>query len=233
MSYQEISNSTFLYALVIAGLLIIAGIAVVYLVKCYKHAIACGISKDTIKEIVKSSITFSVVPSISIVAGLISLVAVIGVPYAWFRLSVLGSVVYELLASSMALSAAGVDVTTATGQSFGLVMWVMCFAISLGTVFNIFLCKKVHLGTMKVGGGDPKWKVVSQGIFMNALLIVMITPYLLKGIPTMATLISSSLIGILCSKIAQNPKFRWVGGFGLAFSLIGAMVLSVFFDKMF
>lgn len=84
MSYQEISNSTFLYTLVIAGLLIIAGIAAIYLVKCYKHAIACGISKDTIKEIVKSSITFSVVPSISIVAGLISLVAVIGVPYAWF-----------------------------------------------------------------------------------------------------------------------------------------------------
>lgn len=181
MSYQEISNSTFLYALVIAGLLIIAGIAAIYLVKCYKHAIACGISKDTIKEIVKSSITFSVVPSISIVAGLISLVAVIGVPYAWFRLSVLGSVVYELLASSMALSAAGVDVTSATGQSFGLVMWVMCFAISLGTVFNIFLCKKVHLGTMKVGGGDPKWKVVSQGIFMNALLIVMITPLSAEG----------------------------------------------------
>lgn len=233
MSYSEISNSTLLYILVIIGLLIVAGIAVIYLIKCYKHAIACGISKETIKEIIKSSATFSVVPSISIVAALISLVAVIGVPYAWLRLSVIGSVVYELLASGMALSAAGVDVATATAESFGLVMWVMCFAISLGTVFNIFLCKKVHLGTMKVGGGDPKWKIVSQGIFMNALLIVMITPYLLKGIPTLATLLSSSLIGVLCAKIAQNPKFRWVGGFGLAFSLIGAMVLSVFFDGMF
>ncbi len=85
---------------------------------------------------------FSIVPSIAIIAGLISLAAVIGLPYSWFGLSVLGSVTYELMASNMALSSLGLNLSNATGYAFGLVMWAMCLGITIGNVFNIFMCKK-------------------------------------------------------------------------------------------
>lgn len=233
MSYKEISESTLLYTLVIVGLLIVAAICAIYVVKCYRHALNCGLQKEKLNGIIKSSAVFAIVPSISIVAGLISLVMVIGTPYAWFRLSVIGSVVYELTAASMALDTQGLDVSTATGEAFGLVMWAMCIAITLGNVFNIFMCKKVHLGTMNLGGGDPKWKMVSQGIFMNALLICIITPHLFKGGANVATLLSSAVIGLLFAVLSQKKGFHWLGNFGLAFCLIGSMVLSVCYDGIF
>ena len=49
---------------------------------------------------IKSSLIFSVVPSLSIVVGLFVLIAVLGSVWAWWRLSVIGSLSYETMISS-------------------------------------------------------------------------------------------------------------------------------------
>ena len=126
MSYQEVSESSLLYVLVIVSLLIIAAICVYYLLLCMRKAKEMGISKQKVNEIIKSTAIFSIVPSIAIAIGLVTLVIVIGIPYAWFRLSVIGSVSYELMASNMALSALKLDLANADADAFGLIMWVMC-----------------------------------------------------------------------------------------------------------
>ncbi|MFR1723844.1 DUF5058 family protein [Emergencia timonensis] len=233
MSFKEISQSGVLYACVAVGLLTVVAISVLYLRKSYNHAIACGVSKEKMKGIIKSSISFSIVPSIAIIAGLISLAAVIGLPYSWFRLSVLGSVTYELMASNMALSSLGLNLSNATGYAFGLVMWAMCLGITIGNVFNIFMCKKVHLGLKKLGGSDKKWGVLSQSVFMNALFLIMIVPMIASGGASLLTLITSACLGLLIGVIVQKTNMKWLGNFTLAISLIGAMAASVFFDSLF
>ena len=176
MSYQEVSESSLLYVLVIVSLLIIAAICVYYLLLCMRKAKEMGISKQKVNEIIKSTAIFSIVPSIAIAIGLVTLVIVIGIPYAWFRLSVIGSVSYELMASNMALSALKLDLANADADAFGLIMWVMCVPITSTVLANIFVCKPMHLGTMRVGSGDKKWGALSQTTFMTALLVVLIVP---------------------------------------------------------
>ena len=149
MSYQEVSESSLLYVLVIVSLLIIAAICVYYLLLCMRKAKEMGISKQKVNEIIKSTAIFSIVPSIAIAIGLVTLVIVIGIPYAWFRLSVIGSVSYELMASNMALSALKLDLANADADAFGLIMWVMCVPITSTVLANIFVCKPLHLGTMR------------------------------------------------------------------------------------
>ena len=87
MSYKDVSESSLLYVLVIASLVIIAAICVYYLIICIRKAKGMGISGEKISEIIKSTAIFSIVPSIAIAIGLVTLVIVIGIPYAWFRLS--------------------------------------------------------------------------------------------------------------------------------------------------
>ena len=65
MSFKEISQSGVLYVCVAVGLLTVVAISVLYLRKSYNHAIACGVSKEKMKGIIKSSISFSIVPSIA------------------------------------------------------------------------------------------------------------------------------------------------------------------------
>ena len=92
-----------MYIAVIVGLLLIFLLCAVMLKMAWGRCIELGISP--VKDVIKSSVIFSIVPSLSIVIGLFSLAAVLGVPWPWFRLSVVGSVSYELIADMVATGA--------------------------------------------------------------------------------------------------------------------------------
>ncbi len=232
MSYKEVSESSLLYVLVIVSLLIIAAICVYYLILCMRKAKEMGISKQKVNEIIKSTAIFSVVPSIAITIGLVTLVIVIGIPYAWFRLSVIGSVSYELMASNMALSALNLDLVNADAAAFGLIMWVMCVPITSTVLANIFVCKPMHLGTMRVGSGDKKWGALSQTTFMTALLVVLIVPMIFGGLVGLLTFITSALIAVVVSMLAKKTGAKWMNDFILAICLIGAMGMSIVYTNL-
>ena len=232
MSYQEVSESSLLYVLVIVSLLIIAAICVYYLHLCMRKAKEMGISKQKVNEIIKSTAIFSIVPSIAIAIGLVTLVIVIGIPYAWFRLSVIGSVSYELMASNMALSALKLDLANADADAFGLIMWVMCVPITSTVLANIFVCKPMHLGTMRVGSGDKKWGALSQTTFMTALLVVLIVPMIFGGLVGLLTFVTSALIAVVVSMLAKKTGAKWMNDFILAICLIGAMGMSIVYTNL-
>lgn len=232
MSYQEVSESSLLYVLVIVSLLIIAAICVYYLLLCMRKAKEMGISKQKVNEIIKSTAIFSIVPSIAIAIGLVTLVIVIGIPYAWFRLSVIGSVSYELMASNMALSALKLDLANADADAFGLIMWVMCVPITSTVLANIFVCKPMHLGTMRVGSGDKKWGALSQTTFMTALLVVLIVPMIFGGLVGLLTFVTSALIAVVVSMLAKKTGAKWMNDFILAICLIGAMSMSIVYTNL-
>ena len=232
MSYQEVSESSLLYVLVIVSLLIIAAICVYYLLLCMRKAKEMGISKQKVNEIIKSTAIFSIVPSIAIAIGLVTLVIVIGIPYAWFRLSVIGSVSYELMASNMALSALKLDLANADADAFGLIMWVMCVPITSTVLANIFVCKPMHLGTMRVGSGDKKWGALSQTTFMTALLVVLIVPMIFGGLVGLLTFVTSALIAVVVSMLAKKTGAKWMNDFILAICLIGAMGMSIVYTNL-
>lgn len=233
MSYSQISESGLLYVLAAGAIILVTLITLFYLRLCWKHALKCGVEKERLLAVVKSSISFAIVPSIAVVTGLVALVTVIGMPYAWLRLSVLGSVGYELMASNMALSALGLDLASADAYGFGLVMWTMCMGITAPLILNVIMCRKVHLGTLKLGDKDAKWGQISQTTFMAALLIAMCIPMFGSGIVSCLTFVTSALIAVLISLIIKKTNWGWLGGFTLTFSLIGAMAASVGFDKLF
>ncbi|MEG1089642.1 MAG: DUF5058 family protein [Bacteroidales bacterium] len=233
MSFKEIANSNLIWGCVIVGIILVALITMYYYFVYYKRALAIGIEKSTLKTVIKSSISFSIVPSLAIVVGIASLAVVIGLPYSWFRLSVLGSVAYELMAANMALQAIGVDVATADGYAFGLMAWAMCIAITSTLLFNIFFAKKMHMGTLKIGAGDKKWSALGQSVFMTALFCALLIPMLSGGAVSLLTFATSAAIGITISGLAKALKWPWLSDFVLAISLFGAMVSSVFWSSLF
>ena len=76
---KDIIQSPLLLALVIGGLLYISAFSLVYLKKAYDHCLELGITRKELSNVIKSSLIFSVVPSLSIVVGLFVLIAVLGV----------------------------------------------------------------------------------------------------------------------------------------------------------
>lgn len=233
MSFKEVANSGVLWACVIVGIIIVVGLTVFYFRLCYKKAIEMGVDKKTLKSVIKSSVTFSIVPSIAVVAGLVTLAVVIGLPYGWFRLTVIGSVSYELMSANMALNALDLNVETANAYAFSLMAWSMCLGMTLSIIFNLFFNKKIHMGTMKLGKGDKKWSAVSQNVFMLALMCALLVPMIFAGGANLLTFITSAVIAVIISMIAKSTKAKWLNDFVLVFSMIGAMAFSVLWDKLF
>ena len=94
--YVASVNSGFFYMLVALVLAFITVMCFVFLVKSYRAGIAIGMDRKVLKKAIISSATFTLLPSISILLGVIALSGTLGVPLSWLRLSVIGALQYEL-----------------------------------------------------------------------------------------------------------------------------------------
>ena len=235
---KEIIQSPLLLALVSIGLIYILGFSLVYLKKAYSRCLEMGITKEELKKVIKSSIVFSIVPSLSIVVGLFALISVLGVVWSWWRLSVIGSLSYESLISSSVSTALGFSsnaemLANATGREFGVVMILMSIGMLSGFLILIPFGKKLSMSVNKTENSST-WKYVLSGTFMLCLFAVYV-PVLLFGDTIQAAVMLTGLViavglGILAKK---SPKLRWLGDFIMAFSMIGGMISSILWTSIF
>lgn len=235
---KEIISSPLLLILVAIGLLYIVGFSLAYLKKAYTHCLEMGISKKDLGKVIKSSLVFSIVPSLSIVVGLFALISVLGTAWSWWRLSVIGSLSYESLIASNVASAIGFSSSAemlegATGSQFGVVMILMSIGMLSGFLVLLPFGKKLSMSVNK-SNTSSTWKYVLSGTFMLCLFAVYV-PVLLFGDSVQAAvmltgLVIAILLGVLASK---SPKLRWLSEFIMAFSMIGGMISSIFWVNLF
>ena len=146
MNYFDVANSRLLYISGHWAAVHFRTCAGIY-AQSLEAGTGTGITQKTILEVVKSSAVFTVIPSISVIIGLFSLSAVLGVPWSWFRLSVVGAVSYELTAAEMVSDALGFQSAGAMAAANNYEVFVgLAFVTSICTFAgmdnNKFLCKK-------------------------------------------------------------------------------------------
>ena len=98
--YLNSVNSGIFYLLVAGILGFITIMCFVFLVKSYKAGVELGIDKKVLKKTITASATFTMLPSISILLGVIALSGSLGVPFSWLRLSVVEQKYHLLLTES-------------------------------------------------------------------------------------------------------------------------------------
>ena len=236
-SMKDIISSPILLTMVIIGLLYIVGFSLVYLKKAYSHCLELGISKTELKTVIKSSLVFSIVPSLSIVVGLFALISILGTVWSWWRLLVIGSLSYESLISSSVASAIGYATNAemlenATGRQFGIVMILMSIGMLSGFFVLLPLGKKLSMSVDK-SGGTNNWKYVLSGTFMLCLFAVYIPVLLIGDTVQAAVMITGLVIAVALGIVAKKPGFGWLNDFIMAFSMIGGMISSIFWCKLF
>lgn len=237
VSIQEIISSPLLLAMVIVGLVYITGFAVVYLLKARKRALELGITAEEIKTVIKSSLIFSIVPSLSIVIGLVALAASLGVVWSWWRLSVIGSLSYETqiaatLASTLGFANTNDMMANASGETFGVVMILMSVGMLAGFLIQIPFGKKLCMSVDKNKGGNG-WSNVLSGCFMLVLLAVYVPILLICDTYQALVMITGLIVAIALGVIAKKPGLGWVNNFIMALSMIVGMVSALLWTKIF
>lgn len=238
MTFMSIMNSFPLYILVIAGLLFVFALCLVTLKQARQRALELGLSKEEIMGVIKSSALFSIVPSLSVVVGLFSLQAVLGVPWSWYRLSVIGSVSYELIAADMAAIGAGYDSLAALVEVndpnvAGAVMLAMSLGIIGGVVGCLLLGKSIQTGMASYRAKSGAWGALVMSCFVMALMAVFVPARsIFTGTIATLTLITSALITMAHRWIIKEYKVKWLSNFVMADALILGMVSAVFWNYL-
>ena len=184
---MKIANSWWMYTLgAIVTVFVLVG-CLYFIYKSYKDAMALGMEKKLVKKVIFNSAIFTILPSISILIGIVALSGNLGVPLPWIRLSVIGALHYEGAAAQAALDA--LKTTVITKEAFVTIAFVMTLGILSGPLYCLFgfkaYDKKVLSKTREkeettevVEGEEQPKKRDFGSILFNAVFIAMVGSFL-------------------------------------------------------
>ena len=231
---MDFKNSGFMYLLgVLVGLFVIAQ-SVYFLVKAVRRSRELGIAGNVVKRTIASSAVFAILPSVSILLGLITLANTLGLPLPWIRLSVLGAVTYELPAATVALNALGESISAPVSGplAFNPVAWVMTLGCITPLIIIPLFLKKIQGGVHSLRQKDSHW----GDLFLTAMFLGMISAFLGMGISdgllSILTLLTSAAIMAVCGVFVKVKKVKWLENFALPISMLGAMALSILYANL-
>ncbi len=234
-------NSTFLYIVAICVIIFILVQATFFLVRAYRRGKELGMDVKVLRKTVVTSIIFTIAPAISILIGIIALSNFLGIPLPWIRLSVVGSLNYELTAVEATAKAMLVSTQNllTDPQTYVTIAWVMTLGILPSLIFPSLLMNKIKGGILKIKSKDEKW----GNIFVTSIFLGMISAFLgvvfadvrtgLSGWIPVFVLLVSALVMALCGLIIKVFKANWLETYAMPISLVAAMASAIGFTQLF
>ena len=240
----SVKNGTYLY---IMGVLVAIFVLVqsgIFLARAWKRGKAIGLSTERMKAALVSSGTFSIVPSIPIVIALLTLAATLGVPFAWARLTVIGSMIYETTAAGAVADVAAISKDATETMSamqayhydlsvFSASMWVMTLGILIGPLFMIFGLKKYQSKIKEMRGKNSVWTEILIAALFMGMIAALGSREVAKAGVHMLTVFTGAMVMMIFGVIIHLTKAKWLESFALPVSIIAALAASVGYATWF
>ncbi len=188
----------------------IAVVCVVFMVRSWRAGKALGMDPVRMRRAVTSSATFSILPSLGILLGVLALSGSLGTPWPWLRLSVIGALHYETVVAEGAAEQAGVRLSgeAMTIEAFSTIMLLMSACIVVGMILAIFFNKR-YLRRLQSRKPVPSGK--SAGGFGDRAMVAMFIG-----------LVSAYIGSYIGGFISQKPSAEAAGEYVSArFSFLG------------
>lgn len=251
MNVLDQLSSTPLYLISAVVILFVVAMSIFFMVRAYRAGLAIGMDKTKLKRAITSSVTFTILPSVSILLGVIALSGTLGIPLPWLRLSVVGALHYETSVADIAAKSIGLSGLSAqemTLEAFTTIALLMTAGIIWGvvcmTLFGKSYCNRLQRSSKKGGGrsfGD---------MAMTAMFIGLITAYIGSYVGQLVQLQQGSLVvtgqylqlvALVFSALAmaifvyfaEKKQMAWLDNFSIAGSMLAGMGAAVISNMIF
>ena len=244
--YLSQVNSGWFYLIVALVLTFITIMCVVFLVKSYRAGIKIGMDKEVLKKTIISSATFTLLPSISILLGVVALSGTLGVPLSWLRLSIIGALQYELNVAEIAaqrIGLSGLRLEEMSTGSFVTIALVMTVGILGGIICCIFFLKKylkkIQSNPKKKSDGKPGFGAHATTAMFVGLCATYIGSYIGQAIPREGSDVMPLIVALVAAAamavfeyFIQKKGKAVLENFSLAASMLIAMAAAVLFGMI-
>jgi hypothetical protein len=246
----KLANSSTLY-LVAAGLVVLVIVeAIFFLVKAWREAIRIGMEKELLKKVATSSATFTLVPSLGILIGVIALAPGLGIPLPWMRLSVVGALHYEGPTANNIAKGLGLgDLSSPrmTGADLSSIVFGMTFGIIWGILFVFLFYKAYAKRIRKVTTEKPE----ETNFVFNAMFLGLVATYVGDAISQIRYMNLSDgrvrtpnvlpLLAVVVAVLAmhlftwliEKKNVKWLENFSFSFAMVLGMIAAVIGQYIF
>ena len=220
----------------------VAGISLVFAIRAWRAGLAIGMDRAVLKKVVTSSASFSVLPAVAILLGVIALSGSLGIPWPWLRLSVIGALHYETQVAQGAAEQVGIELSGSamTAQAFVTIALLMSVCIMWGMILNLFLNRRY---TERIQRPQQKQGAGFGDRAMTAMFIGLVSAYIGSyigafvsggGVLSFAgsalpllTAVFAALAMALFPRLSKREGFRWMEEFSLALAMLAGMAAAV------
>lgn len=249
MTVLQQLNSGGMY--LICGVIVafIAAVCVVFMVRAWRAGKALGMDTTRMKRAITASATFSVLPSVGILLGVLALSGSLGVPWPWLRLSVIGALHYETQVADAAAEQLGVSLGdgSMTLKAFSTIALLMSVCIMWGMILSALFNRR-YLSRLQRGGQTAGKKSGGFGDrAMAAMFIGMVSAYIGSyvggfasgnGLFTFAgswTPLIVALVAALAmaafTYFSEKKGMAWLDNFSIAGSMLLGMLAAVIIGR--
>ena len=245
MSILSQLNSPAMYAICGGIVAFVALICIVFLIRAWRAGLAIGMDRTKMKRVIVSSATFSALPSVGILLGVIALSGSLGTPWPWLRLSVIGALHYETQVAQAAAEQVGMHALSAaemTPQGFTTIALLMSVCIMWGMILSIFFNKR-YLKRLGNDGAKSASGVGFGDSAMTAMFIGLVCAYIGSYIgafvsangrftfsgdwtPLAVAAVSAGVMALFVY-LAEKKHITWVENFSSAGSMLAGMAAAV------
>ena len=245
MSVLEKLNGGGVYLICGGIVLFIAVVCVVFMVRAWRAGKALGMDTTRMKRAVTASATFSVLPSVGILLGVLALSGSLGVPWPWLRLSVIGALHYETQVADAAAEQLGVSLGSGgmTAEAFPTIALLMSICIMWGMILSTLFNRR-YLHRLQRGGTAQERKGGGFGDrAMAAMFIGMVSAYIGSSVggfvsgegrftfsgnwtPLAVVAVAAAAMAVF-SYFSEKKGKEWLDNFSIAGSMLIGMLAAV------
>ncbi len=244
MSILQQLNSAPVYWICGGIIAFVALVCVLFMVRAYRAGKAIGMDVTKMKRVIVSSATFSLLPSVGILLGVIALSGSLGIPWPWLRLSVIGALHYETQVAQAAAEQVGMSALSAsemTPSGFATIALLMSLCIIWGMVLSILFNKRYtqKLQTATAPGSGAGFGDTA----MTAMFIGLVSAYIGSYIggfvsgsglftftgswtPLIVVAVSAAVMALLLY-LSSKKRLAWIENFSIAVSMLAGMSAAV------
>ena len=248
--FLEQANSSKMYILVACIVALVLFQAFLFLIRAWREGKRSGMDMKKLKKVVISSATFSFLPSVAILIGVLALAPSLGVPLPWARLSVVGSLQYEgptanNVAKGLGLGELPSDLMNAEG--FASIAFAMTLGV-MSTSFVILFAYKAY--QKKMTAAATKDSKLTDVLF-TAGFMGMVAAYVGDAFGKLRTMtlesgeirkpnilyllacIVSAIFMAFFTYLIKKKKIAWLDNYAFAFSMLLGMAAAVIGQYIF
>lgn len=230
---SRIANSTGAWITVSFIVMLVIVQAILYVKHAYKTAEKINMKKEVCNKALRVGMITSIGPVIAIFIIMVGLMAVIGGPMAWMRLSIIGAAPTELTAAQVGAEAAGVEFGGPDYDLYALSVswWTMAINGVGWPLFVGLFASRLEILREKISGNDITWLGILTGAATLGVFGYLTSGDIVKGGGNLISVVVGAIVMVaLGFAIDKYERLKVLKEYSLGIAMLFGVIIAMIYN---